>query len=120
MEETPQQKSIFGFFQMMNYVFIAIDIYTQCLSFLNSGKPVVARLNNVLYKIPFFCNVIYSHITLFIILSIIAILTQSKKDMQFDIHKHFTYFFCFGFLLFVASIFAVMIHGHRLRVVAYG
>jgi len=119
MEETQQQKSIFGFFQMMIYVFIAVDIYTQCLSFSYNDKIVVARLNNVLYKIPFFVNALYSHITLFIMLAIIAILTQSKKDMQFDIHKHFTYFFCFGILLFVASIFAVMITGHQLRLAAY-
>jgi hypothetical protein len=119
MEETQHQKSFFGFAQLLIYLFISVDVYTQCLSFQYTS-PIALKLNDVLYKIPVFNNAVNSHITVLIMIVFIAGLTQSKKDLKFNIHKHFTYSFVFGLLLFISSVLLLTMTDQSLRLFAYG
>jgi len=119
MEETQHQKSFFGFAQLLIYLFISVDVYTQCLSFRYTS-PIALKLNDVLYRIPVINNAVNSHITVLFMIVFIAGLTQSKKDLKFNIHKHFTYSFVFGLLLFISSVLLLTITDQSLRLFAYG
>ena len=119
MEETQQQKSFFSLAQLLIYLFISVDIYTQCLS-SQYTSPIALKLNNVLYRIPVFNNAVNSHITVLLMIVFIAGLTQSKKDLKFNIHKHFTYSFVFGLLLFVSSVLFLTTTDSMFKLLAYG
>ena len=118
MEETHQQKSFFNLVQISIYLYISIDIYTQCLSY-KYKNPLALRLNSVLYKIPILNNAVYSHITVFMVILVLAGLTQSKKNLKFDIHRHFTYSFVFGLLLFIGSVLLLTVTGQTAKLVSY-
>jgi hypothetical protein len=118
MEETPAQKSFFNLVQLSIYLYISIDIYTQCLSY-RYQNVIALRLNSVLYKIPVLNNAVYSHVTVFLIVLVLAGLTQSRKDLKFDLHRHFTYSFVFGSLLYISSVFLLKITDPTARLVAY-
>lgn len=118
MEETQHQKSFFNLVQIFIYLYVTIDIYAQCLSY-RYNNPVALKLNSVLYKIPVLNNAVYSHITVFLIVLVVAGLTQSRKNLKFDIHKHFTYSFVFGLLLFVGSILVLTVANPTAKLVLY-
>lgn len=118
MEETQAQKSFFGLAQLFIYLYISIDIYTQCLSY-KYQNPIALRLNSVLYKIPVLNNAVYSHVTVFLIVLVLAGLTQSRKDLKFNLHRHFTYAFVFGSLLYISSVLLLTITNQTARLVAY-
>src|SRR4051794_33871288 len=119
MEETQHQKSFFSLAQLLIYLFISVDVYTHCLSFRYTS-PIALKLNDVLYRIPVINNAVNSHITVLFMIVFIAGLTQSKKDLKFNIHKHFTYSFVFGLLLFISSVLLLTITDQSLRLFAYG
>jgi hypothetical protein len=93
-------------------------IYLQCLSY-KYQNPVVLRLNSVLYKIPVLSNAVYSHVTVFLIVLVLAGLTQARKDLKFDLHRHFTYAFVFGSLLYISSVFLLTVTDQTVKLVAY-
>lgn len=56
---------------------------------------------------------------MFVIVLVLAGLTQSGKDLKFDLHRHFTYSFVFGSLLYISSVFLLTITDQTTRLVAY-
>jgi hypothetical protein len=121
MEETPHHQNIFGFFQSLIYSLIALDIYTQCFSFLYT-KPWQQRINETLYKTPFLVNGVYSHLTVFFLICFVAAATKSKKDLEFKASTHFVAPFLPGVLLFLTSLFVLTLpaSSHTFKAVLYG
>ena len=118
MEETQHQRSFFGLAQISIYLYISIDIYLQCLSNHYNG-PVALKLNSVLYKIPVLHDPVYSHITVFVAVLIVAGLTQSRKDLKFNIHRHFTYPFVVGLLLYIGSVLLLTAPDQTTKLISY-
>lgn len=119
MEESQHHKQIFGFFQIFIYFYIFIDIYVQCFSIGLNQNAFFNRLNSVLWQWPAFTNVIVSHVVVFFMIVLLGGLALSRKSINFDIHKHFTYRFIIGGCLFVLSIFLLPLFGGHLQLFLY-
>jgi hypothetical protein len=122
MEETQHEKNVFGFLQSTLYFLIILDVYTHCFSFFQPNTPIISRLNEVLYKLPFISNVIISHATVLAMVIVIAAATRSKKDINFSAGKHFLFPLLIGLLTFGGSINILKMHfsSYTLDGVLYG
>ena len=105
MEENQHQLKLYSFFQTFIYFYIFIDIYVQVFSYAYNKNPVLKQLNEKLYQIPFLANPVYSHIVVFVIIVFVSLAAKAKKNINFDVYKHFVYLFLIGLMLFATSAF---------------
>lgn len=121
MEETQQQKNVFGFIQSAIYFFIILEAYTQCFSFSQSPGPIVQRLNATLYNMPVLTNALTNHLIVLGMTIIVAAAARSKKDLNFKAGKHFFFPIIAGLLIFFLSIkvLTFQIHNHNLEGIIY-
>ena len=104
MEEKQHQVKFFGFLQMLIYLVILVNIYFVSIYIPGSNK-VVFRLMVAIVKLHILHEVIANHIVVIIMVIFVAFGTRARKNIEYDLERHFLYPFCIGLLLFVASIY---------------
>lgn len=122
MEETQQQKNVFGLVQSAIYFFILLDVYTECFSFAQTPGVIVQRLNDTLYRMPVLTNPQMSHLIVLGMTVIVAAAAKSKKDINFKAAKHFIFPLLAGLVMFFISIkvLSLGIQNHITEGIAYG
>ncbi|MGI8638027.1 MAG: type IV secretory system conjugative DNA transfer family protein [Segetibacter sp.] len=122
MEDTQQQKSVFGLVQSAIYFFIILDVYTECFSFAQRSGVIIQRLNNTLYKMPILTDPVTSHLAVLGMTAIVAAAARSKKDIHFKASKHFIFPIIAGLITFFLSVkvLSFEIHDHIKEGIIYG
>lgn len=100
-----QPNKLHHFFIALIYSTLALAVYTQCFSFRYNNNAINQKLNNTLYKIPLLINIPFSHLAVFVLLLPVAASSMAKKEINFDMHRHFWYSFIPGSLFFVLSLY---------------
>ena len=103
MEESKEQQKLYGFFQMLVYFIVILDI----IIFLYRYTSIFGSLTIVFDKLattPMFSNPLYTKLLTLLIICITGIGTKSKKKLDLDPAKEIAVPIAFGLLILFASV----------------
>ena len=120
MKETQSDNKFFTFLQLFIYLFISLDVYINTIAY-KFNNIYTQKLNETLFSLSFIKNPVLSHITVFFMVFLIGVLTRSKKNINYNVNKHFIYPLFFGSFLFVGTFLALLFipDNGNLRIITY-
>lgn len=110
MEDKKSNESFFGFVQILIYVLILLNIYLVCI-YQPSSNTVILKLVYSIAKLKVFTNEVFNHLLVFILVLVTAFATRAKKDIDYNVYRHFIYPFMSGLLLFTGSFLCLSLDG---------
>ena len=88
MEESKELQKLYGFMQAFIYITVCIEILLFVhFPFSEQIMPLLSKMA----KIPIYSNILYSKLFTFFIIMVTCIGTRSKKDLELDPTKHFSF-----------------------------
>src|ERR1022692_2411434 len=120
MEESQHLKKIYGMLEMIIYFYIFLDVYINTLSLKYNGYKLVARINSKLWQLPIFTNIRLSHAVLLAVIVVVALGANARKNIDYDVYKHFLFPFLMGGCFFGSSIVLIQKYDGWTQVILYG
>ncbi len=103
MEETKELKALYGAFQAFIYLSVIIEIFT--FIYFNLNSEVYISIHGKFAHLPIYQNIFYSKLFTFSFIILTSIGTKAKKNLDFNVYKHFYFPFVVGFILMFGSVF---------------
>lgn len=111
MEDNKHHEKFFGFVQTLIYTLIIINVYFICI-YQPSSSRVLIKLVHSISKLHVFTSTYYSHLLVFGLILIVAFATRAKKNIDYQVYKHFIYPFFTGLFLFLISFICLAFEGN--------
>ena len=110
MEDNKHHEKFFGFVQTLIYTLVILNVYFVCIYERTSNK-IITQLIFKIAKLHVFTNEYYSHSLVFVLILIVAFATRARKDIDYEVYKHFVYPFFTGLSLFIISFLFLALSG---------
>ncbi len=104
MEESRDLQKLYSFFQGIIYLSIFMEIAVIIFMVKDMFPPVVDSLVLRLSTLALYQKIIYSKLTTFFLIMMVAIGTKARKDVELNATKHIMLPLIIGFLLFFGAI----------------
>ena len=120
MEESNHLKKIYGMLEIIIYFYVFLDVYINTLSLNFNTNRFAEKINSKLWKINIFTDIILGHAVLLIIIILVALGANARKNTEYNFYKHFFYPFLIGSLLFGSSMIIIREYTGWTQVIFYG
>ena len=104
MEETREQQKLHGFLQCTIYVMVALE----ATIFIYQDAPIWGIFHVLILKLstlPVYKSVLYSKLSILLVICLVSIGTLSKKEKDLDPQKHILFPLVIGLSLFFGSLY---------------
>jgi hypothetical protein len=103
LQETKEQQKIYGFIQVLVYFLCVMDF--AVLFSYKLGYEVINRFMSKLVQIPIFSDPLNTKLTIVLLISIVAIGTKAKKDLEMNVGKQIITPVIIGLFLLFGTLF---------------
>ncbi|MFL0137678.1 type IV secretory system conjugative DNA transfer family protein [Tenacibaculum maritimum] len=100
MEESKELTKMYSFLQISIYFAIVLEF----LVFLPIDIEVIASVQNKIARLPIYDNLIFSKISIFLLICIVSLGTKAKKDLEFNVKKQIIFPIIFGIIIIALSV----------------
>ena len=105
MEETQQQKNIFGFLQSFIYFFIGLHLYVHLFASRSDKHVVWGTINKILYKLSAITHSGFNHLIAVAMILLVSMATRAKKTPEYKVSKGFFLPLAVGTVLYGLSLY---------------